>query len=154
VQFVNYTCPWPLTLTLIVTLMKTHQYNVKVIHLSQKPGNRLLFKLYLHWRLLILFIYFERKYTTIICDLLTVDLDLHCDLADIYLSLGCIILPSCILFMKLYFFEKTAKFDLYDLWLWLKFDLAERYPVYLLYHCTMFYYSWMTHSVYILFSNY
>jgi hypothetical protein len=50
--------------------------------------------------------------------------------------------------------KKKAKFDLYDLWPWLKFDLAERCPVFLLYHWTKFHCSWLTHSVYILFWNY
>jgi hypothetical protein len=45
------------------------------------------------------------KYTTIY-DLLTFEHDLQRDLADIYLSLGCIILPSCIVFTKLNVFEK------------------------------------------------
>jgi hypothetical protein len=44
------------------------------------------------------------KYT--IYDLLTFELDLQRDLADIYMSLGCIILPSCIVFTKLYVIEK------------------------------------------------
>ena len=45
-------------------------------------------------------------------DLLTFDLDIHGDLADLCFTLECIILSSCILFTKLYVFEKIAKFDL------------------------------------------
>jgi hypothetical protein len=57
---------------------------------------------------------FKRKYP-LFYDLLTVDLDIHCDLADLCFKLECIMLPSCILFTKLYVFEEIAKFDLYDL---------------------------------------
>jgi hypothetical protein len=79
---------------------------------------------------------FVRKYT-IYYDLLTFDLDLHFDLADICFTLEYIVLPSFIVFTKLYVFKKMAKFDLYDLWPWLKFDLCRKMPCLLtvsLYH--------------------
>jgi hypothetical protein len=57
---------------------------------------------------------FKRKYT-LYYDLLTFDLDIHCDLAALCFTLECIILPTFILFTKSYVCEKIAKFDLYDL---------------------------------------
>jgi hypothetical protein len=85
--------------------------------------------LYLHLCLLILFI-ISKESTHNIMTFWPVTLTFNVTLQILALHWNATYYPVVFYSWNYMSLEKNAKFDLYDLWPWLKFDLAERCPVF------------------------